>query len=134
MAAKKNTKKYLPRPPKAPKSAWKDIGLALTLIPLGIGLFLIIAWALDWDLTGYLDSQVWIGVLFLLISFTFSNLIQKRWILFAGFLLLTIADLLFLLWVNLYVQVAAGILGFIGISLVGFRYFQQISQRTEQTG
>lgn len=132
MSAKKNSRINKTRPRKASQSAGKNIALALTLIPLGAGLILIIAWALDWNLIGVTESQVWVGVFFLLISFMLSNLIQQRWMLFAGFLLLAIADLLFLLWVNIYAQIVAGVLAALGLGLIGFRYFQQISQQSGQ--
>jgi len=129
MAAKKNVATKSHRPQKTSQPAWKNVALTLTLIPLGAGLILIFAWALDWNLIGVIESQVWVGVFFLLLSFAFSNLIQQRWLLFFGFLLLAIADLVFLLWVNIYAQAVAGILGALGLGLIGYRYFQQISQQ-----
>lgn len=130
MAAKKNLGSKTRLPTKTAQPAWKNIALTLTLIPLGAGLILIIAWALDWNVIGAVESQVWVGVFFLLLSFAFSNLIQRRWLLFSGFLLLSIADLLFLLWVNIYAQAIAGVLGVIGLGLIGYPFFKQISQQS----
>jgi hypothetical protein len=114
------------------KRARKNVFLALTLVPLVAGIFLIIAWAIDWNLIGDLESQIWIGVLFLLLSFTLSNLIQQRWLLFWGWLLLTIADFIFLIWVNLYAQIIAALIGIIGASFLAFRFYQQIAKQAEQ--
>lgn len=130
MTAKKNPGSKPRLPTKATQPAWKNIALTLTLIPLGAGLILIIAWALDWNVIGVVESQVWVGVFFLLLSFVFSNLIQQRWLLFCGFLLLSIADLLFLLWVNINAQAIAGVLGVIGLGLIGYQFFKQISQQS----
>ena len=114
------------------KPSWKNIFLALTLFPLAAGILLIIAWALDWDVTGSLENQVYIGILFILISTTLSNLVQKNWLLFIGWLFLLIADLLFLLIVNPSFQLVAGVLAIVGGGVLMFRFFQQINQRSEQ--
>jgi len=114
------------------KPSWKNILLALTLLPLVAGVLLIIAWALDWDVTGSLENQVYVGILFILLSATLSNLAQKNWPLFIGWLFLFIADLLFLLIVNPSFQLVAGALAIAGGGIIMFRFFQQISQRSEK--
>lgn len=109
---------------------WKNLLLALSLVPLVAGIFLIIAWALDWDITGSLENQVFVGILFLLLSFTMSNLVQQRWLLGFGWLLLALADFLILLTLDSSIQITAVVIGIAGLVLIGFRYFQQISQRS----
>jgi membrane-bound ClpP family serine protease len=114
------------------KRAWKNVFLSLTLVPIVAGLFLIITWALDWDVMGALESQIWVGVLFLLLGFTFSNLIQQRWLLFCGWLFLAISDLIFLIWVNLTAQIVAGLIGIIGAGFLAYSFYQQIASQAEQ--
>jgi hypothetical protein len=99
MAGVKKQARKLPKS-KETRPAWKNLILALTLVPLVAGIFLIAAWALDWDITGSLENQIYVGILFLLTSFAVSNLVQKRWLLGAGWLLLMLADILFLFWVK----------------------------------
>ncbi len=115
------------------KPSWKNILLALTLVPLAAGVLLIIAWALDWDVTGSLENQVYIGILFVLISTALSNLVQRNWLLFIGWSFLLIADLLFLLVLVPSFQLVAGGLAIVGGGILMFRFFQQISQRSGQS-
>jgi len=131
MAAKKKLQKS-PTRQKEERPGWKNLILALSLVPLIAGIFFIIAWALDWDLIGSLENQVYVGILFILLSFAITNLVLQRWLLFAGWLLLGIADLLFLFWVNPSAQIAAAVLGIAGAGMIGFRYFQQIAQHAPQ--
>ena len=131
MAAKKNPIKSSARQ-KAQRPGWKNMILALSLVPLVAGILFIVAWALDWDLIGFLENQVYVGILFILFSFAIANLVQQRWLLFAGWLLLMLADLLFLFWVNPSAQLVAAGLGIVGTGMIGFRYFQQIAQQAPQ--
>jgi hypothetical protein len=128
--AKKLTKKS-PKS-KETRPAWINLILALTLVPLVAGVLLIAAWALDWDITGSLENQIYVGILFLLTSFAVSNLVQKRWLLGTGWVLLMLADILFLFWLNPSTQTFAAILGVAGAGMIGFQYFQQIAQGAAQ--
>jgi hypothetical protein len=132
MAANKSINKKNEAKIEVQRSPWQNVFLALSLVPLVAGALLILAWALDWDLIGALENQVYIGILFLLLSFTISNLVQQRWLLFAGWLLLLVADFLFLVWVNPLAQILAGVLGIVGAILIGYRYFQQIASQAEK--
>jgi hypothetical protein len=132
MANRKTNSKSLSKSPEEPLSHWARIALSLTLVPLIGGLVLIGAWALDIQLTPDLDSQAWVGLLFMLLSFILSNLIQKRWWLFAGWLLVGISDFIFLTWVNLWAQVLAGIIGVIGAIILLFEFYRRIGENAEQ--
>ncbi len=129
MAAKKNVSKKKIQS-KEPKPAWQNIILSLTLVPLVIGVLLIIAWAADWDWVGSLENQIYIGILFLLFSFSISNLVQRRWLLFAGWALLLMADLIFLLVIERTAQIFAGVIGLAGILIISYHFFRQIGQNS----
>jgi hypothetical protein len=107
---------------------WLRILLALSLVPLLFGLILIGAWLLDWDLLGSLENQIVVGTLFVLFSFAASNLLQSKWMLAAGWVLLMAADWLVLTTRLTWVQIAALVLGILGAILVGFEYFRRIAQ------
>ncbi len=111
-----------------PLPGWARLALALTLVPLVGGLLLMAAWALDIRLTRDLESQAWVGLLFMLLSFVLSNLIQRRWRLFLGWLLLGLADLILLIWVSLYAQGMAGIIGLAGVLILGGEFYGRIAE------
>jgi len=126
MADKKTSLKT--KPPTSEQPGWVRTALSLTLVPLVAGVIFIAAWALDIELVGTLDNQLYVGVLLMLLGFIISNLLQKRWGLFAGWLLLAIADLVFLLFVNIYAQGAAMLILVVGFLLLGrefYRHFQE---------
>jgi hypothetical protein len=131
MPAPKNINKTTRRK-KEDKPLWKNLLLALTLVPLVAGLILLAAWVLDFKLVSDLESQVWIGVLFILLSFTLSNLIQERWRLFAAWLLLLVADGILLAWVNFTAQIIAIILAVIGVILLGIEIYRHFEQQAQQ--
>lgn len=110
-AKQKNLKKSSPA---ADKPAGSTMALALTLVPMVIGLLLIGAWALDIQLVGTLENQALLGLLIILAGFTASNLLQRKWLAFAGWALITVADFLLLAVVDLRVQSAALALAVIG--------------------
>jgi hypothetical protein len=110
--------------------AWLRVLLALSLVPLLFGLILIGAWLLDWDLLGSLENQIVVGTLFVLFSFAASNLLQGKWLLGAGWVLLMAADWLVLTTRLTWIQIAALVLGILGAILVGFEYFRRIAQGT----
>jgi hypothetical protein len=123
MPAKKTSANPSPRARSRPFSIGTVL-LSLTLVPLVAGVLMIAAWALDIALFEPLDSQLWIGILCILVSFTLSNLLQKRWGLFAGWLLLSTADVLLLKFVDLPVQVIAIVLGVLGVILLAVASFR----------
>lgn len=124
MSDKKSAAKTKTRQEKRP--SWLNIALALTLLPLASGILLIIAWAMDFSVIGSLESQAFFGLFLILISFTLSNLFQKKWGLFLGWLLLTIADVLLLNWVSFLVQIVAfGMLG-IGLIILAVAFYRQL--------
>jgi hypothetical protein len=109
-------------------SPWKNILLALTLVPFIIGVILIGAWVLDLELLENPQSQVTVAVFFFLLTFTLSNAIQSRWRLAAGWGLLAIADMVTLAWLNVAAQIIAIVLGMIGVILLGIEFYQQYQQ------
>jgi len=130
MPAKKTTKKTSKT--KEVRPSWKNLLLALTLVPLVAGVILLAAWVLDFKLIGELESQVWVGVMFILLSFTLSNLVQERWRLFAAWLLLLVADVVLLAWVNLTAQIIAIILAVIGVILLGIEVYRHFEGQAQQ--
>ena len=120
---------------KKKSSPWKNILLALTLVPFIIGVILIGAWVLDLELLENPQSQVTVAVFFFLLTFTLSNAIQSRWRLAAGWGLLAIADIVTLAWLNLAAQIIAIVLGVIGVVLLGIEFYQQYQQgKMKKTG
>jgi hypothetical protein len=129
MANKKTSLKTKSAEPEQPR--WMRIGLSLTLVPLVAGVIFIAAWALDIALIGELESQLYVGFLLMLVGFIFSNLMQKRWALFAGWLLLAIADLIFLLFVNLNAQIVALAIMVAGFLLMGRDFYRQFRENSK---
>lgn len=112
------------RSAKADESSRPSILLALTLVPLVIGGLLILAWGLDIDIWDPAEVQVWIGILFILLSFAASNALQKKWYPAAGWLLLSVADFMLLRWIALWIQVIAFVMAAVGIGLVLFEFIR----------
>lgn len=106
--------------------------LALTLAPLILGVVLIGAWSLDITLIGELENQIFIGLFLILFSFSLSNLLQKKWGLFAGWSLLTIADLLLIRLVDLRVQIIALALAALGMGLLIMEFYRQFRRQSQQ--
>lgn len=129
MTSKKTSLRTKSTEPEQPR--WLRIGLSLTLVPLVAGVIFIAAWALDIALIGELESQLYVGFLLMLVGFIFSNLLQKRWGLFAGWLLLAIADLIFLLFVNLNAQMVAMVIMVIGFLLLGRDFYRQYRESSK---
>lgn len=111
---------------------WLRALLTLSLAPLILGLALIGAWSLDITLIGELESQIWIGLLLILFSFTLSNLLQRKWNLFVGWLLLTIADYLLLRLVDLRAQILALALAAIGMGFLIIEFYRQLRRQSQQ--
>ena len=127
----KKSVKFKPVAQKSEAPSWRRALLALSLVPVIIGVFLIAAWALDFELwSGTLDAQVWVGLLFILLGFSASNFLQKNLRLGAGWLMLAAADLVLLGWVQVWAQVVALVIAAVGVGLVGFEFYQRFTQQT----
>lgn len=125
--AKKSSKQNR-KPATKHSSPAKNVFLSLTLVPLVIGIILIGAWVLDIELLDTPQSQVTVGIFFFLLTFTTSNLIQKRWRLAAGWGLLAVADIVTLAWLNVAAQIIALSMGVIGVVLLGIEFYKQYQQ------
>ncbi len=115
------------------KGSWTRLFLALTLVPLVIGILLIGAWLLDISIFDDLQSQTLVGILFILISFTASNALQKKYKLAIGWFLLTLADLTLLIWVEFWSQILALIVGLVGLSFVLVVFYRQWKEEQAKT-
>ncbi|RPI88285.1 MAG: hypothetical protein EHM40_22425 [Chloroflexi bacterium] len=115
-----------------PSSPGRNVLLALTLVPLIIGLLLIGAWVLDISIFDDPQSQVTVAVLFLLLGFALSNVVQKRWRLAAGWGLLMLADLVILVWLEVWAQAAAIGLGLLGLAFLGIEFYGQYRQNKDR--
>ncbi|MGB8980881.1 MAG: hypothetical protein WCC12_03315 [Anaerolineales bacterium] len=123
------------RPVKNAKAApgpGRNVLLALTLVPPIIGLLLIAAWVLDIPIFDDPQSQVTVAVLFLLLGFALSNVVQKRWRLAAGWGLLMLADLVILVWLEVWAQAAAIGLGLLGLFFLGIEFYGQYHQNKDR--
>ena len=122
MAKRKNTNKYAA--PRRQKGSWTRLLLALTLVPMVIGILLIGAWALDLNIFNNPQTQTLVGILFILFSFATSNALQKKRDLAIGWSLLTIADLVLLFWIELWAQIIALIAGLVGLGFILTAFYQ----------
>jgi hypothetical protein len=114
-----------------PAGMGHNLLLTLTLIPAIIGLLLIGAWILDILIFEDAQSQVIVGILFMLLGFTASNALQRHWRLAAGWGLLVIADLVVLLWLDVRAQIVAIALGLVGLILLAIEFYGQYRSRAE---
>ncbi|MGD8405352.1 MAG: hypothetical protein PVJ21_16965 [Anaerolineales bacterium] len=105
-------------------SLGQNIILMLTLVPVVIGLLLIVAWALELEIFAN-QSEVQVGIFFLLLGFFLSNILQKKYGLAAGWGALAAADLIVLSWWNIWAQVIASIAGLSGIIFLGVEFYKQ---------
>ena len=119
-ASKKNKKKKR-------SSLGKNILLTLTLVPVVIGLLLILAWALDFEILEN-QSEIQVGIFFLLLGFALSNALQKKYGLAAGWGALAIADLIILTWWNVWAQTIAAVAGLTGFIFLGIEFYKQYQQ------
>lgn len=121
-----------PKNPELEISSGRNRLLALSLVPFIAGVVFILAWAIDWELISPMDNQAYLGLLFILSGFALANLFQKKWLLFAGWSLITAADLLLLTKIVVWVQVAALVLAAAGLALLGVAFFQQFQKYQAQ--
>ena len=122
---KKSTSKNKRSDPQRRSTLGGNLLLTLTLVPLVIGIILIIAWALDISIFDEPQLHVTVGILFFLFSFTASNVLQKRWMLAAGWGLLMSADIIILAWLHVWAQSAALVVGLSGVVLLGIEFYRQ---------
>ena len=106
------------------KSLGQNVILMLTLVPVVVGLLLIVAWALELEIFAN-QSEVQVGVFFLLLGFLLSNVLQKKYGLAAGWGALAAADLIILTWWNIWAQVVASIAGLSGVIFLGVEFYKQ---------
>jgi membrane protein implicated in regulation of membrane protease activity len=94
-----------------------------------IGGLMILAWALDLNLFEQPQTQIYLGVLFILVGFGASNGLQKRWTIMAAWLLLAVADFILLAWVSLYTQILGFLVGGIGLVLLLVEFLRRFQQQ-----
>ncbi len=109
----------------------RNVLLTLTLVPLVIGVLLIGAWVLDMEILDDPQSQMTVGIFFLLVSFATSNALQQRWNLAAGWGILAIADIITLAWLNPVAQIVALSVGLTGVILLGGEFYIQYQKNKE---
>lgn len=126
--AKKSTSKNKKPPIKKKSTPGRNVFLALTLVPLVIGLIFIGAWVLDLEIVDAPQSQMMVGIFFFLVSFVTSNALQKRWRLATGWGLLAVADIVTLVWLNVVAQIVALSAGLIGMIVLGIDFYHQYQQ------
>jgi len=107
------------------RPGWSKLLLTLTLVPMVMGVLLILAWALEFDLWGAPEDQIVVGFLFILFSFAASNAIQRNWRLSGGWALLAVADLLVLSWLEIWIQVLSMLAGAAGLALIVLEFVQR---------
>lgn len=130
---KKHPSKARHGKPSQRSSPGRNLLLMLTLVPLVIGILLILAWLLDMSIFEKPELHVTVGILFFLLSFTLSNVIQKRWMLAAGWGLLMCADIILLIWLQVWAQAAAIVVGLVGVVFLGREFYRQY-QNQQQKG
>lgn len=130
MSPRPKSKQTIQKPEDLPR--WKKWLLTLSLVPLVVGVILIFAWAIDWDMWGALEDQIVIGTLFLFFGFGLTNVLQSHWELAAGWLLLMVADWMVLAAVNTGIQRIGMVLGVGGLIILGFEYFRRIAQNRKK--
>ena len=119
--------------PRRPRGSWTRLLLALTLVPMVLGLMLIGAWALDFEIFDEPQTQTLVGILFILFSFAASNGLQKKRNLAIGWSLLTVADLVLLLWIELWAQILAIIAGVVGLGVLVFVFYKAWKEEQAKT-
>ena len=123
--AKKSTSKNKQVTSQRRTTPGRNLLLTLTLVPLVIGILLIAAWALDIAVFDEPQMHIPVAILFLLLSFAVSNVLQKHWMLAAGWGLMMCADLIILAWLHLWAQLVAMVVGLFGLVLLGIEFYRQ---------
>jgi tellurite resistance protein TehA-like permease len=130
--AKRKTQMKHPVPRRS-QGSWTRLLLALTTVPLVLGVLLIGAWALDLNIFDNPQSQTLVGILFILFSFAASNGLQRKRDLTIGWSLLTGADLVLLLWVEFWAQILALIAGVVGLGFVLVVFYRRWNEEQAKT-
>lgn len=123
--AKKSTSKNKMVTSQRKSNPGHNLLLMLTLVPLVIGMILIAAWVLDIAIFDEPQMHVTVGILFFLLSFAASNILQKRWRLATGWGLLACANLIILAWLHVWTQSIAMLVGLVGLVLLGIEFYRQ---------
>lgn len=116
---------------RGPSSPWKQILLALTLVPLIAGGLLILLWAFDVELWEPPDTQLTIAVLFIFLSFAASNLIQRNWLPAVGWFLLMLADAVLLSQLRGPTQIIAIGVGVAALLLFAVEIYHRLRARSK---
>jgi hypothetical protein len=124
MAKKTNSRNMKTAQP-ASSPAGCNLLLALTLVPVIIGVLLIGAWGLDITIFDEAQAQITVGILFILLGFTASNALQRRRGLAAGWGLLAVADVVMLAWLDVRAQLVAAGFGLVGLVFLAVEFFRQ---------
>ena len=103
------------------KTAW----LILTVMPLIMGVLLIFAWTMNYVVMRDGSMQVFTGILLFLFGFMASNALQKHWGSASGWGLLLLAALLLMIWLHLWAQIAAMLVGTAGLGLLILEFYRQ---------
>jgi len=88
------------------------------------------AWGLDFVILEN-QSEIQVGIFFLLLGFALSNTLQKKYGLAAGWGSLAVADLIILTWWNVWAQIIAAAAGLAELIFLGIEFFKQY-QRDKQ--
>lgn len=123
--AKKSPARNTKATQRQPAAPGRNLLLTLTLVPLVVGILLIGAWVLDILIFDDAQSQVTVAILFILLSFTGSNALQRRWRLAAGWGLMMCADLVILAWLNIWAQIVAIGFGLVGLIFLAIEFYRQ---------
>lgn len=114
-------------------SRGRNLLLALSLVPLIFGVLLIITWALEIEIFSDPQLHITVGFLFMLFSFFISNVIQKRWLLAAGWGLIMLADLVILTWLHVWAQTVAAVIGVGGLVCIGMELYRRYRYKAEKS-
>ena len=112
----------------APAYSWRQMFLALALVPLVLGLLLIITalvGAVVWRSPG---EQAAMGGFYILFSFVASNALQKQWSLAVGWSLLGVAIWLAVYWPGLGARLAAAALAGLSVAIISRQFLRRRRQ------
>jgi MFS family permease len=114
------------------KPAWQQWLLALTLVPLGVGLVLLVGAVANVIVWGSRRDQIVMAGFYILFSFVASNAVQKQWMLTAGWTLLGVAAWLLLNSSAAGIRVVAAALAGIAVGLISREFLWRARQRSEK--
>jgi hypothetical protein len=114
------------------KPAWRPWLLALTLVPLGVGLVLLVGALVNVIVWGSRQDQMVMAGFYILFSFVASNAVQKQWMLTAGWMLLGAAAWLALNSSVAGLKVVAAALAGIAVGVISREFLRRARQRAEK--